>query len=348
MLEFISNLIDEAGINISRFLNNGNSKIGKDIEQIKEELKEYDTSRIFDKILVSPPVEFLPSPDFNVPKLLSGLEFDAFKFESLYEPMKPFETEYGKYIELHQIKGELIKKPQNRNNSVIILLHRIFERSDDIYKMFLIPKLVNDYGYDVLIFHLPHHMDRQIKGSPFSGAYFLSGDPIMTIEAFRQSVTEVSQLARILEKEYSKLILAGIDIGGHIALYSTVIEDIFSKYILIQTGVNLNEYIGNMRISSFFEESSKNYSIKNDYEFVKLYRALNFNKYRPVIDSDKVVITAGKYDKIVPFWSVKNLEKIFSGAKTIYYDGGTFSINFIYNFIINQALDKAVKKRRND
>jgi hypothetical protein len=212
--------------------------------------------------------------------------------------------------------------------------------------LFFIPKIVNDYGYDVLLLHLPHHMDRQIKGSPFSGAYFLSGDPIMTIEAFRQSVSEVSQLARILEKKYNKLILAGIDIGGHVTLYSTVIEDSFNEYILVQTGANLNEYIGKIRLSSFFEENSKNYSIKEDYDFANLYRALKFNKYRPIIDSNKIIITAGRYDKVVPFWSVKNLEKIFSGAKTIYYDGGNFSINFIYNFIIDQALNKSVTKRR--
>jgi esterase/lipase len=345
MIEFISNIIDDIGINVSRFLNSGKVKLGKDIKKIEENLKEYDTKRIFERIITSTPIEYKPIIDIFSFNPLNNLETSKFSCESAYEPFEPFKDTYRTFKELHTIKGEVIKNKSKKHNRAIIVLHNYFERNFDLYKMFVFPNLVLKYGYDVYAVELPHHMERQTKGSPFSGAYFLSGDPVITIEAFRQAVSEVTQIASSIKEKYDFIDIVGINLGGHIAMFSTVIEDAFDKYIFIQTGANLNEYVGKMGLSTYFEECSLTNNIKEEYDFVNMYRSLNLDKYKPIIDSRKVIITAGRYDKIVPFWSVKNLEKTFNNAKTIYYDGGNFSLTFIYKVIMDQSLSSSLERR---
>ncbi len=347
MIEFLSNIIDEVSKNISKFINNGRSNLGRDFSKINQKLKEYDTIRLFEKILTEVPLEYENTAYLSVIDPINKIITKKFKCNSLFEPFDSFKNQYNIYEELHTIKGEHIKSNHRINSRALIFLHSFFDRSFELYKILLGNKIVNELGYDLFLLELPHHMNRQIKSSPFSGAYFFSGDPVITIEAFRQSISEVSQIYNSIKNDYEEVNLMGISLGGHITMYSTIIEDSFEKYIIIQAGANLNEYIGNLGLSEFFEQNSKQNNITQDYDFSKMYRALNFMKYRPIVDSHKVIISAGKYDKIIPFWSVKNLEDKFRDAKTIYYDGGNFSINFIYNVIIEQALSKAVKRRNN-
>lgn len=347
MFEFISNIIDNLGINISRLVNSGKGILGKDIKDIRKSIDEYDTKRIFEKILSSPNIEF--NSHFNplYSNMLTGLEIQNFTFESAYEPFEPFKIYYKMYPELKKVKGIHIKNISKKNRKVIIFLHNLFDRNFDFYKFFLFPKIVKSFAYDVYAPELAHHMNRQIKNSPFSGSYFLSGNPIITIEAIRQSVSELTQMINYLKEIYEEISIIGINLGGHIALYSTIIDDSCNKYMLVQTGANLNEYIHNIRLSNFFIKNSRNFGITDVSDFASLYRSLNFLNYHPLVNYKKIVLIAGKFDNIIPFESVKKLEKIFDGAKTIYYDGGNFSIYLLYNAIMEEMFLNLPERRKN-
>jgi pimeloyl-ACP methyl ester carboxylesterase len=347
MIEFISNIIDEVSKNISRFINKGKSNFGKDFTQINKRLKEYDTIRLFEKIISPTYLDYENTAYISLVDPINQIITKKFQCDSLYEPFDTFKNQYKIYTELHKIKGEHIISNHKKNSRALIFLHGFYDRSFELYKIMMSRKLVNEIGYDLFLIELPHHMSRQVKSSPFSGAYFFSGDPVITIEAFRQSVSEATQLFNTIKNDYKEVVLMGVSLGGLVTMYTTVVEDGLDKYIMIQAGANVNEYIGNLGLSEFFEENSKQNNIENDYDFAKMYKSLNYMKYRPMVDASKVVICGGKYDKIIPFWTVKKLEEKFRGAKTIFYDGGNFSINFIYSIIIEQALSKSLKRRNN-
>lgn len=345
MFEFLSNIIDELGINLSRFMNDGKYNIIRDFNDLVDIINEYDTQSLFKKISQSNSIFYKKANNIIADEFLN-IEVYNFYTESLYKPFEPFSRTYDSFKNLDEIKGLYISNNKMfKNKKCMIFLHSYGDRNFELYKYTLIPKFVKEYNIDIYLMELPHHINRQIPGSPFSGALFFSGNPIMTIEAFRQAVSDVSQISNQIRKKYDEIYIAGINLGGHITMFTTLIEDFFDKYIMIQTGADLNYYIDKIKISKFFEKKSKEYGIITEKDFNKFYKPLNFHRYYPVVEGEKIVIVAGKYDKIIPFWSVKNLEKIFVNPKTIYYDGGNFSLGLIYEAIIQEIFSHLPKRR---
>lgn len=348
MIKFLSNVIDDVGINIYNMINKSKtkSKIGKDINKIKEELEFYNTKRIFEKAVNSDKIIYKSIPYQDLTTYISNITLNQFECKSEYEPFKPFKNKYNSNKNLHTIKGIYTGKTSNKK--AMILIHGYFERNYDLYRLFVLPKIVNDLHTDVFAYELPHHMNRTISSSSYSGEEFFSGDPLNTIEAFRQSVTEITQLSYNLREKYDELYLCGINIGGNTALYTTIVDNSFDKYILIQTGASLNEYIMNIgKLSQNFINNSINNGIINESDFYKTYKTLDFTKYKYIVDPSKITIVAGKYDNIIPFGNVRKLVDHLGKTKTIYYDGGNFSINFIYNIIMEQSLSNVNIRRRN-
>ena len=157
------------------------------------------------------------------------------------------------------------------------------------------------YKSDIYALELPYHMSRNPAG--FSGQGFLDQDPIRTVEAFRQSIIETMYLYKGLKQLYSKIGIAGISLGGHIASYIGMFlqEDVFLLQCLAGTPFSYN--VRNLKISpnllSYIrKEKVDKYLDILDYRnfkaFKKNHAYLFGGRFDSVIDS-KTVLKLGKH-----------------------------------------------------
>ena len=188
-------------------------------------------------------------------------------------------------------------------NSYFRLFHRIFQS-------------------DIFSFELPYHFHRQPSDSPFSGAYYLSGNPIRMLEAIRQSLQEILLLIQYLKDSYERVILFGISLGGHlVSLATQFLEDVDIIAALSSPFLfNINPKI--VPVSTELVSQLKKNHHTNWY---RILWVCNLKYFAPFTTNRHTAIIGGRYDRIVPFSRVQSLAKMIN--KPLFgYPGGHLSL----------------------
>jgi pimeloyl-ACP methyl ester carboxylesterase len=242
-----------------------------------------------------------------------------------YRALSPILKE-SKYNPVHIMN---IHKYQSRNkngeqetDTVTLFIHGYAENTFRWLEQSYFRFFRNIFHSDVFFLELPHHFNRQPSDSPFSGAYFLNGNPIRMLEAIRQSIQEILFLIKYLKDTYDQVILFGVSLGGHlVALTSQFLEDIDIIAALASPFLfNLNPKI--VPVSAKIVAQLKQESHLSWY---KILYPCNIKYFIPFTTNSKTVIIGGIYDRIVPLSSVEDLSRMLQ-KPLLTYPGGHISL----------------------
>jgi len=256
-------------------------------------------------------------------------------FPSFYTPLEPVSSESkflpNSRVNIHQyIHKELLNKIQTK--TAVLFIHGYAENTFKFHEYGYFPLFYRKFKADIYAIELPYHFNRQPDDSPFSGSYFLNGNPIRMIEAVRQSVQEIVLLCQFLQYEYESIIVFGVSLGGHLsALVSQFIENVLLVCALASPFL----FSLDPKIVPLSRQNVIKLRFEKRLKWYKLLGICNLKYFPPTSTNKKTVIVGGKYDRIVPIKRVKDLATLLS-KPLIIYNGGHLSMYFWLNSILNQ------------
>lgn len=206
----------------------------------------------------------------------------------------------------------------------VLFIHGYAETTFFFHELTYFRFLRRIFEGDIFTLELPYHFHRQPTDSPFSGAYFLNGNPIRMLEAVRQSLQEIIFLESYLKEQYDRIVLFGISLGGHIVSLATqfitdidIIAALASPFLF-----TINPKI--VPVSSKIVSELKE---ERHTSWYKILYACNLKYFAPFTTNLHTSIIGGRYDRIIKFNRVQNLARMLN--KPLFsYPGGHLSLIF--------------------
>jgi hypothetical protein len=328
MNKVVSNAIENIGIRLFETVNRKQSN-----PQVFRPCAELDPYRI--QSMYSSVQVFNRCETSDTPLLVNS------KHYSQYEPTPIFQDLYNQFQENQNIYFEEITDPNSHQEQTtcLIYLHGFSERNYDKEIKFLFSKLISKLPtVDILAVHQPYHMKRSPKGQPYSGAYIFDSCPIVTIEAVRQAVHDVSQLISFAKGKYENVIVGGFSLGGHIASFLGTCDDRADLYVMGQAGAKFPETLNYLTVCPGLASKRKEW-IAQGIDFESLYKPIELLNYNSIIPSEKAVSLGGTYDKLITFDRVQQLRNIFKNCHEINYDSGHIGLMLKMEEIMKKMTD---------
>ncbi|MHA2108222.1 MAG: hypothetical protein ACW99R_10990 [Candidatus Hodarchaeales archaeon] len=259
---------------------------------------------------------------------------------SAYSPYRPKSEAIfsnSKFDPLKQLVVHRYKKKRKVNDSktAFLFIHGYAESHFIFHEQFYFRLIYNQFKSDIFALELPYHHHRVPYDSPFSGAYFLNGNPIRMLEAFSQSIIEIQFLVNYLKEKYDRVILFGGSLGGHlVAVSSQLVNDIDCIAALA------SPFLFGLSTKTKIVPIANRYILKHKEEgFTSSYKILfstNLKYFDPYTTNQNTVIIGGLYDRIVPFHLVSKLAQMLE--KPLYrYPGGHLTLLPYFRPLLKQV-----------
>jgi pimeloyl-ACP methyl ester carboxylesterase len=279
----------------------------------------YPPDRTFAACRESSPLVFADSYQ------MENLVVRKFITPSLFKPRALFEPIYRSLPENHTIHGA-VYRPRDRagrdGRVALLFLHGLSERGFRLENRFLFPNLSRCAPeLDIYAIHQPWHMARTPAMTPYSGSFFLDNSPVGIVESFRQAVSDASQMVSALHERYEHVVVMGVSLGGHVVSYLATCDDRADAYVLCQAGLSLPSVEYLTRLIPPLEER-----IQSPEDADIFYRVISLERFKPVIEGERVITVHGVYDRLISQEQARELIQYFNAKHPIFYRGGHLSI----------------------
>ncbi|MFX1506266.1 MAG: hypothetical protein ACFFDC_09130 [Promethearchaeota archaeon] len=255
---------------------------------------------------------------------------------SSYQPLSPLFQD-RKYFPVSRLLTHHYSFDDGKESTCAVLfIHGYAETTFFFHELSYFRIMRQIFKGEIFTLELPYHFNRQPIDSPFSGAYFLNGNPVRMLEAIRQSIQEILLLINYLKDRYDRIIVFGVSLGGHIAALTTqfltdveIICALASPFIF-----SLNPKI--VPISTEIVSQLKKRGQTNWY---RILYTCNLKYFFPFTTNHHTAIIGGRYDRIVQFVKVQNLAKMLD-RPLFSYPGGHLSLILWLRSLLNQINKK--------
>lgn len=203
----------------------------------------------------------------------------------------------------------------------VILLHALMSSSDIGYQR--LARWFNARGWNVVFPHLPFHYSRKPRGH-FNGLLAINANLIRNVETIRQGVTELRQLmAQLRTRGCREFAVLGTSYGGWNGAILSFLEEDFRFLAFIQPIANVEHAIwgnpGSATMRRLLLE--RGFTPWDLGEHVSLCSPLHGV---PLCGGDRVVITAGLYDRVSPTRELRRLKQRWPGSRLVPVRQGHF------------------------
>jgi len=204
---------------------------------------------------------------------------------------------------------------------VLLLLHALMSASDVGYRR--VAATFNKRGWSVAFPHLPYHYSRTPKNM-MNGELAITADLVRNAEGLRQAVVELRQLMAILRtKGAEEFAIIGTSYGGWTGALLSFLERDFRFMALVQPIVNVEKAIwenpgaSSMRTFLRGRGHAPNQTGRHFHLISPLHGI-------PLCKPDRIIVTAGLYDKVSPLVDLKLLTSRWKGSRLLRVRQGHF------------------------
>lgn len=186
-----------------------------------------------------------------------------------------------------------------RRSRALIYIHGWMEPGGVVESFTILPVMSHGLGVDIFQMDLPFHGARKEVGDILHGEYFWSADLVRTLEAVRQSVTDVRSLVRYLRGVgYEEVGLLGVSLGGVVSILTACAETDLDYVMPMVAHVDLSSAVQNSPILVGMKEDLERYGISMP-EFNRAIERVGLQRFEPVIDKDRILIIAARDDMLL-------------------------------------------------
>ena len=232
----------------------------------------------------------------------------------------------GEYWLNQRVTARFMHPRATQRRRALVYVHGWLEPGPWVEEAWLLPRLYDELGVDILHVQLPFHGSRNPKSALFHGEFFWSADLVRTVEAVRQSVIDVRTLLAWLRatQGYEEIGVTGLSLGGGLTMALACVEPTPDYIVPI---------IGHLKLGEAIEEAPILWRMKSDLERFgvdaarrkDLFDRLGLGRMRPklaperqlwVEATDDVYITAPLVKQQWEEWGRPNIEWIPGGHMT--------------------------------
>lgn len=204
---------------------------------------------------------------------------------------------------------------------VLLLLHALMSASDVGYRR--VAATFNKRGWSVAFPHLPYHYSRT-PPKTLNGELAITADLVRNAEGLRQAVVELRQLMALLRtKGTREFAIIGTSYGGWTGALLSFLEHDFRFMALVQPIVNVEKAIwenpgaSSMRTSLQARGHVPNQTSRHFHLISPLHGI-------PLCKPERIIVTAGLYDRVSPLVDLKGLTKRWRGSRLLRVRQGHF------------------------
>jgi hypothetical protein len=256
-----------------------------------------------------------------------GMECETLEFESLHEPLHPDEAEryFRAHSALQRFVVRRVRRPGAPPRRAAVYLHawmvRGAQAADTSFSLLLSQRL----DCDIFNVQQVHHGLRQIPGSPYDGAYFMSADVALTFEAFRQAVMDARVVVDYLlnSGQYDEVGLFGVSLGGAVSTLVACLEPRLNWVVPVVSHIDIADAVRHAPVALHARRQFERWGVSMG-ELSRINETL-IGWLEPVIDRERLLLVPGELDLVMRPDAVRRQLAKWPGVPSIWLPGGHIS-----------------------
>jgi pimeloyl-ACP methyl ester carboxylesterase len=203
----------------------------------------------------------------------------------------------------------------------VIFLHALMSASDFGYRR--IARRFNRIGWNAILPHLPFHYSRVPRGH-FNGALALTANLPRNGETLRQAVKEMRQLMDYCRARGCRRFgMIGTSYGGWIGALLSFVEADFEFITLLQPIADVEQAIWDSPAGSAIRARLIRAGVQRGVSLQHAHLSSPLHG-KPLLDSKKITLIAGAYDRVVPVPTIERLAQAWGGLPVTVVPQGHF------------------------
>ncbi|HEU4403064.1 MAG TPA: hypothetical protein VFT43_13270 [Candidatus Polarisedimenticolia bacterium] len=181
-------------------------------------------------------------------------------------------------------------------------------------------------GFSVAFVLHPLHFERTPPGA-YSGELVVSADVVLTVEAFRQGVIDLLCAANWLRsKGHAPIGLFGYSLGAYLAGIMAAVRGDWSFVVLGAGGDSPVSPILDTPLGRNIREDLEACGMLDRDKVTRAWRIISPAAFRPLVPRERILLVAGRYDRIILPASVRRLWRLWGRPRLEWLDRGHYAL----------------------
>ena len=247
---------------------------------------------------------------------IAGATIIRFTFPTLH-PMK--------FPETNLAVGRLYRNRGAPGAPVVIISHGWAHKTLRVIEHLYVRPFVRA-GFSVAFVAHPLHFERTPPGA-YSGELVVSADVVLTVEAFRQGVIDMIGAANWLRaKGHGTIGVFGYSLGGYLAGIMAAVRDDWAFAVLGGAGDSPVSPILDTPLGRNIREDLGACGMLDRAKLMRAWKVISPAAFRPRISKERVLIIAGRYDRIMLPASVRRLWRAWGRPPVRWMNRGHYAL----------------------
>lgn len=224
-----------------------------------------------------------------------------------------------------------------RSRPLVLLGHGWAHQGLEVVEKIYARRLVRG-GCDVLLPVLPLHLGRAPRGT-YSGEILVSGDVALTVEALVQGVTEMRALAAWgRARGYARIGVLGYSLGGLLAGLLACVEPDLDFAVIAGAGASLSSTILDTRLGRNIRKDLAVCGMLERGRLEEAWAIISPGRLRPVVPPGRILILAGRHDRIMLPSSVEELWRAWDHPPLAWFERGHYTLLALPGAVLRASL----------
>ena len=247
---------------------------------------------------------------------IAGAEVSRFTFPTLH-PMS--------FPETNLAVGRLYRNIRDPQAPVVLISHGWAHRALKTVEHLYVRPFVKA-GFSVAFVAHPLHFERTPRGS-YSGELVVSADVVLTVEALRQGVIDLLGATNWLRASgHDRIGLFGYSLGGYLAGIMTTVRGDWSCSVLCATGDSPVSPILDTKLGRNIREDLAACDMLDRDKLTRAWRIISPGAFKPRVPKERILLIAGRYDRIMLPASVKRLWNAWGRPRLQWMNRGHYTL----------------------
>ncbi|MGH9868738.1 MAG: alpha/beta hydrolase family protein [Candidatus Polarisedimenticolia bacterium] len=207
--------------------------------------------------------------------------------------------------------------------------HRTVER------IFVEPLL--EAGFSVAVVAHPFHFDRTPAGT-YSGELMVTGDVVLTAEAFRQGVADLSAAVSWLRDEGLNVGVMGYSLGGYLAALVACVRDDLGAVVIGAAGDSVVSPILDTRLGVNVREDLSQSGMHARDRLETAWGIISPGRLAPRVPRERILMVAGEWDRIMLPSSVQRLQEAWGRPELRWEPQGHYTLLAVPGRLVRRSL----------
>ena len=259
---------------------------------------------------------------------IAGAEVVRFTFPTLH-PMK--------FPETNLAVGRLYRNRRAPGAPVVIISHGWAHKTLRTIEHLYVRPFVRA-GFSVAFVAHPLHFERTPPGT-YSGELVVSADVVLTVEAFRQGVIDMIGAANWLRAGGHRTIgVFGYSLGGYLAGIMAAVRDDWAFAVLGGAGDSPVSPILDTSLGRNIREDLEACGMLDRAKLSRAWRVISPAAFRPLVAKERILLIAGRYDRIMLPASVRRLWRAWGRPPIHWMNRGHYALLATNRGLMSRAI----------